>query len=332
MFRFFGGAQKLLVPDNLKRGVVKASFYDPEINRTYGAMAAYYLVGVLPARSYKPRDKAKVEVEAGVRFAQTYILGRLRAQTFFCPAECNEAIAEVHAAHKRAPDAPSGRKPGRTVRQDRTRHVDPAARRGLGVRGMGGAPGSISIITSRSTTFSTRFRMRSFAPRSRCASPRAASRCSVAANASRCTSAATWAASTARRLSTCRVPPTLRRVDAGSLPPLGRQDRAEYRGPDLRRSRQPAASRTGVPHLPGNLALLPRTRSRPGSKRPLGSSARTRRPQLQARRRAACPQGQRNRRRERAARPAVQSTPTCAAPATTIERIRPCSPIPRSTN
>jgi transposase len=93
MFRFFGGAPKLLVPDNLKSGVNKASFYDPEINRTYGAMAAHYSVGILPARPYKPRDKAKVE--AGVRFAQTYILGRLRAQTFFSLAECNQAITLV---------------------------------------------------------------------------------------------------------------------------------------------------------------------------------------------------------------------------------------------
>ena len=93
MFRFFGGVPKLLVPDNLKSGVNKASFYDPEINRTYGAMAAHYSVGILPARPDKPRDKAKVE--AGVRFAQTYILGRLRAQTFFSLAECNEAIKLV---------------------------------------------------------------------------------------------------------------------------------------------------------------------------------------------------------------------------------------------
>jgi transposase len=93
MFRFFGGVPKLLVPDNLKSGVNKASFYDPEINRTYGAMAAHYGVGVLPARPGKPRDKAKVE--AGVRFAQTYILGRLRHLTFFSLAECNEAITLV---------------------------------------------------------------------------------------------------------------------------------------------------------------------------------------------------------------------------------------------
>ena len=93
MFGFFGGTPKLLVPDNLKSGVNKASFYDPEINRTYGAMAAHYSVGVLPARPGKPRDKAKVE--AGVKFAQTYILGRLRGLTFFSLAECNEAIALV---------------------------------------------------------------------------------------------------------------------------------------------------------------------------------------------------------------------------------------------
>jgi transposase len=93
MFRFFGGAPRLLVPDNLKSGVNKASFYDPEINRTYGAMAAHYSVGILPARPGKPRDKAKVE--AGVRFAQTYILGRLRALTFFSLAECNAAIASI---------------------------------------------------------------------------------------------------------------------------------------------------------------------------------------------------------------------------------------------
>ncbi|WP_284314596.1 IS21 family transposase [Labrys miyagiensis] len=90
MFRFFAGVPRLIVPDNLKSGVNKASFYDPEINRSYGMMASHYGVGILPARPRKPRDKAKVE--AGVRFAQSYILGRLRQQTFFSLAEANEAI------------------------------------------------------------------------------------------------------------------------------------------------------------------------------------------------------------------------------------------------
>ncbi|HEX3365535.1 MAG TPA: IS21 family transposase [Phenylobacterium sp.] len=95
LLRHLGGAPRLLVPDNLKSGVNKASFYDPEINRSYGRMAAYYEVGVLPTRPRKPKDKAKVE--AGVRFAQSYILGRLRHQTFFSLDEANAAIAEVMA-------------------------------------------------------------------------------------------------------------------------------------------------------------------------------------------------------------------------------------------
>jgi transposase len=91
MFAFFQGCPRLVVPDNLKAGVQKPSFYDPEVNRSYARMAAHYEVGILPARPGKPRDKAKVE--AGVRFAQSYILGRLRHLTFFSLAECNAAIA-----------------------------------------------------------------------------------------------------------------------------------------------------------------------------------------------------------------------------------------------
>src|SRR3954451_18102463 len=91
MFRFHGGVTKLIVPDNLKSGVHKASFYDPEINRSYGKIAAHYEVGILPARPRRPKDKAKVE--AGVRFAQSYILGRLRDRTFFSLQEANAAIA-----------------------------------------------------------------------------------------------------------------------------------------------------------------------------------------------------------------------------------------------
>ena len=68
MLRFFGGAPKLLVPDNLKSGVNKASFDDPKINRTVtGAMALHYSVGILPARPKKPRDQAKVEAGSDLR-------------------------------------------------------------------------------------------------------------------------------------------------------------------------------------------------------------------------------------------------------------------------
>jgi transposase len=59
MFAFFQGCPRLVVPDNLKAGVQKPSFYDPEVNRSYARMAAHYEVGILPARPGKPRDKAK---------------------------------------------------------------------------------------------------------------------------------------------------------------------------------------------------------------------------------------------------------------------------------
>ena len=93
LFNFLSGCPRLLVPDNLKAGVHKASFYDPEVNRSYGRMAEHYGVGIFPARPYHPRDKAKVE--SGVRFAQSYILGRLRNVTFFSLDDCNRAIREV---------------------------------------------------------------------------------------------------------------------------------------------------------------------------------------------------------------------------------------------
>ena len=59
-FTFFGGVAALLVSDNLKSGITKACFYEPAVNRTYAGMAAHYDTAVVPARPYKPRDKAKV--------------------------------------------------------------------------------------------------------------------------------------------------------------------------------------------------------------------------------------------------------------------------------
>lgn len=93
MFTFFDGVPRLIVPDNLKSIINRSSFYDPEINRSYGVMAAHSGVGVLPARPRRPKDKAKVE--NGVKFAQSCILGRLRKQTFFSLAEANTAIAQM---------------------------------------------------------------------------------------------------------------------------------------------------------------------------------------------------------------------------------------------
>ena len=55
---FFGGAPKILVPDNLKAAVLKTHRYEPDINPAYQQMAAHYGIAVIPARPYKPKDKA----------------------------------------------------------------------------------------------------------------------------------------------------------------------------------------------------------------------------------------------------------------------------------
>ena len=54
-FEAIGGVPELVVPDNAKTAIVKASFYDPQVNRTYAEMAAHYETAVLPAR---PRSRA----------------------------------------------------------------------------------------------------------------------------------------------------------------------------------------------------------------------------------------------------------------------------------
>ena len=59
MFEFFGGVPSVIVPDNLKAGVTKANYYDPEINKTYLEMSVHYDTVILPARPYKPKDKPK---------------------------------------------------------------------------------------------------------------------------------------------------------------------------------------------------------------------------------------------------------------------------------
>lgn len=94
-FTFFGGVPHLIVPDNLKAGVAKACRYEPELNPTYAELAAYYGTAVLPARPYKPRDKAKVEV--GVQIVERWILARLRHQSFFSLADLNAALSTLLA-------------------------------------------------------------------------------------------------------------------------------------------------------------------------------------------------------------------------------------------
>ena len=101
MLAFYGGVPELLVPDNLKAAVTKADRYTPQINETYAELAAHYQTAVLPARPYKPKDKAKAE--AGVLLVERWILARLRHRMFFSLAELNTAIADLLPALNQRP-------------------------------------------------------------------------------------------------------------------------------------------------------------------------------------------------------------------------------------
>jgi transposase len=93
--RTIGGVPKAIVCDNLKAGVTATCRYEPGINRTYQELAEHYGTAILPARSRKPRDKAKVEV--AVQIVQRFVLARLRNRRFFSLDELNTAIREAVA-------------------------------------------------------------------------------------------------------------------------------------------------------------------------------------------------------------------------------------------
>lgn len=61
MFEYFGGVFEMINLDNLKTGVIKASLYDPVINRAYRELAEHYDFFIHPSRISSPQDKGKVE-------------------------------------------------------------------------------------------------------------------------------------------------------------------------------------------------------------------------------------------------------------------------------
>lgn len=94
---FFDGVPAAIVPDNLKAGVKNACKYEPDINPEYADFARHYDTVILPARAYKPKDKALVE--NAVRLVYRWIYAPLRNRTFHTLKELNAAIAEKLTAY-----------------------------------------------------------------------------------------------------------------------------------------------------------------------------------------------------------------------------------------
>ncbi len=96
MFTYYGGTTELIVPDNLRSAVNHAHRYEAKCQTTYSELARHYGCAIMPARRYKPRDKAKVE--KAVQLVQQRILAVIRDERFCSIAQLNERIHELLAA------------------------------------------------------------------------------------------------------------------------------------------------------------------------------------------------------------------------------------------
>ena len=89
-YSFFGGVTRILVPDNLKTGVIKNTRTELILNRSYHEMPEHYGTAIIPARPVKPKDKPNAE--GTVKVLETWILAALRNRKFFTFQELNKAI------------------------------------------------------------------------------------------------------------------------------------------------------------------------------------------------------------------------------------------------
>jgi len=91
-YNYFGGVARILVPDNLKTGVIKRTQSEIILNKSYHELAEHYGTAILPARVRAPKDKASVEGAVGRVSGD--ILAAIRNQKFFSLRELNDAIKE----------------------------------------------------------------------------------------------------------------------------------------------------------------------------------------------------------------------------------------------
>jgi transposase len=118
-FEYLGGVPRLLIPDNTKTAVVKASRYEAELNKSYQEMAGHYGIAVIPTRPRSPTDKAPVET--AVQIIERRIIAKLRHSQFLSFDELADAF---HAELEALNDQPFQKLPGsrRSVFLEAERH------------------------------------------------------------------------------------------------------------------------------------------------------------------------------------------------------------------
>lgn len=98
---FYGGTPLAIVPDNLKAAVKKSNRYEAELNEDFVSFAEHYGCTVIPARAYKPRDKALVE--GAVKLIYRSIYPKLEGREFYDLDSLNAVIRVALELHNNAP-------------------------------------------------------------------------------------------------------------------------------------------------------------------------------------------------------------------------------------
>lgn len=99
---YIGGVPAAIVPDNLKAAVTKSHRYEPTLNEAFADFADHYGTTILPARAYRPRDKAlpgRRAVEGAVKIVYSRIYAPLRKQVYSSLTELNSAILQALEVH-----------------------------------------------------------------------------------------------------------------------------------------------------------------------------------------------------------------------------------------
>jgi transposase len=97
---YCGGVPAAIVPDNLRSAVTKSSKYEPTLNEAFADFAEHYSTTILPARAYRPRDKALVENAVRIIYSRIYV--KIKKDEHCSLEELNAAIRVALEQHNNA--------------------------------------------------------------------------------------------------------------------------------------------------------------------------------------------------------------------------------------
>ncbi len=98
---YFGKLPKVILSDNLKSFVARASKYEPKFNELCVQLAAHYNLDLSATRVGKPKDKASVENSVKTMYHRIY--GPLRNETFHSLSALNKGIRKQLEIHNTKP-------------------------------------------------------------------------------------------------------------------------------------------------------------------------------------------------------------------------------------